>query len=105
MKKGKLKLLDKAAIFITKMVGSMVCALIFAILAFISLPEAIHGGTATLISWICQTFLQLVLLSVIMVGQNIQNQQSEENADRHYKTLLRHEEKIDKILENQDKTI
>jgi len=59
------------AIHITKVVGTMWCAYAFAILAFISLPAAIRGGTATLISWIAQTFLQLVLLSIIMVGQNI----------------------------------
>jgi hypothetical protein len=38
----------------------------------ISLPEAIRAGTAAIVSWVAQTFLQLVLLSVIMVGQNVQ---------------------------------
>ena len=35
------------------------------------LPEAIGGGLLTLVQWISQTFIQLVMLSVIMVGQNI----------------------------------
>lgn len=47
----------------------MWCAYLFAALAFISLPTAISNGTAPLIQWIAQTFLQLVLLSIIMVGQ------------------------------------
>jgi uncharacterized membrane protein YjjP (DUF1212 family) len=59
------------AIRITRIVGTMWCAYAFAGLALISLPAAIRGGTAMLISWIAQTFLQLVLLSIIMVGQNI----------------------------------
>ena len=47
----------------------MWCAYAFAALASISLPQAIAGGASTLIAWIAQTFLQLVLLSVLMVGQ------------------------------------
>lgn len=62
----------KAALTITKVVGSMWCAYAFALFDLISLPDAIKGGAATLVSWIAQTFLQLVLLSVIMVGQNVQ---------------------------------
>ena len=57
------------AVKITNSVGTMWCAYVFAILALISLPDAIKAGTAALIAWIAQTFLQLVLLSIIMVGQ------------------------------------
>lgn len=70
---------------ITNGVGTMWCAYIFTILALISLPSAISGGTATLISWIAQTFLQLVLLSVIMVGQKIAAQASDKQALQTYK--------------------
>jgi hypothetical protein len=56
---------------ITKGVGSMWCAYAFACLALISLPDAIHQGVFSLVSWISQTFLQLVLLSIIMVGQRV----------------------------------
>jgi hypothetical protein len=50
----------------------MWCAYAFAALALVSLPSAIASGSAvTLVSWISQTFLQLVLLSVIIVGQNV----------------------------------
>ena len=48
----------------------MWCAYLFAIIALISLPKAINSGdTIVIVSWIAQTFLQLVLLSIIMVGQ------------------------------------
>jgi hypothetical protein len=73
------------AIHITRLVGTMWCAYAFAILAFISLPAAIRGGTATLISWIAQTFLQLVLLSIIMVGQNIAAKKSDRQLEQTYR--------------------
>ncbi len=60
------------AVQVTKGVGTMWCAYAFAALALISLPQAIKSHNAvTLVSWISQTFLQLVLLSVIIVGQNV----------------------------------
>ncbi|MEI8174538.1 MAG: hypothetical protein WCG28_01150, partial [bacterium] len=67
-----LTMLDKIALSITKMVGTMWCAIVFAVIALISFPQALEGGIPTTISWIAQTFLQLVLLSIIMVGQNLQ---------------------------------
>ena len=73
------------AIHITKVVGTMWCAHAFGVLALISLPAAIRGGTATLISWIAQTFLQLVLLSIIMVGQNIAARKSDRQLEQTYR--------------------
>jgi uncharacterized membrane protein len=90
--------LDKAALFITGVVGTMWCAIVFAIIAFISFPQAIHGGIATTISWIAQTFLQLVLLSIIMVGQNLQSRHAEMRADADYKTNLESEKKIEDVI-------
>jgi hypothetical protein len=69
---------------VTEAVGTMWCAYAFAALAFISLPEAINGGTAALVSWIAQTFIQLVLLSIIMVGQKIGGEASEKRAIETY---------------------
>ena len=59
------------AVKITGAVSTMTCAYIFAGLALVSLPDAIHNGRAAIISWIAQTFLQLVLLSIILVGQKL----------------------------------
>jgi hypothetical protein len=57
---------------ITSFVSTMWCAYIFAALALISLPAAIKTGDVVIIvAWIAQTFLQLVLLSIIMVGQQV----------------------------------
>lgn len=66
-------LLNVAAVKITDAVGTMYCAMIFAALTFVSLPNVLSSGDLVqIVSWVAQTFLQLVLLSVIMVGQNIQ---------------------------------
>jgi hypothetical protein len=47
---------------------------VFAAIALISLPAAISSGQVIIIiAWIAQTFLQLVLLSIIMVGQSVQS--------------------------------
>ena len=75
----------RVAMIITKAVSTMWCAYLFALLALISLPEAIHAGTAALVAWIAQTFLQLVLLSVIMVGQKVAAQASDKQSMQTYK--------------------
>jgi hypothetical protein len=81
------------AIWVTKIVGSMWCAYVFGLMDLFSLPDAIHGGASTLIAWIAQTFLQLVLLSIIMVGQNVQAEAADKRAEATYHdvTALLHE--------------
>ncbi len=71
----------KVAIVITRAVGSMWCAYVFALFDLISLPAAIRGGAPTIVSWVAQTFLQLVLLSIIMVGQNVQASAADKRAE------------------------
>ena len=74
----------KFAVLITRGVGTMACAYVFAVIALISLPNAISGGRAALISWIAQTFLQLVLLSIIMVGQTVQATALDARAEKEF---------------------
>ncbi len=91
----------KFAMLITNAVGTMWCAYLFAILALISLPEAIHSGTSALIAWIAQTFLQLVLLSVIMVGQKVAAKASDKQALQTYKdaeAILQIQDELHKLL-------
>lgn len=106
---------NRLAVKITNVVGTMWCAYAFTIIALISLPDAVKGGRSTLIAWIAQTFLQLVLLSIIMVGQKVaaagsdkQLQQTYEDAeallhitDEMHKLLKQNTnltERIDKLL-------
>jgi hypothetical protein len=76
---------SKLAVKITNVVGTMWCASAFAALALISLPAAIHAGTATLVGWFAQTFLQLVLLSIIMVGQKVASAKSDMQLEQTYR--------------------
>jgi hypothetical protein len=73
------------AVKITDGVGTMWCAYAFAALALVSLPSAVRSGNAvTLVSWISQTFLQLVLLSIIIVGQNVLAAAADKRAEATY---------------------
>ncbi len=79
----------RLAVGITKVVGSMWCAYIFALLALISLPAAISSHSPiVIVAWIAQTFLQLVLLPIIIVGQNVQAAASDARAESDHETLI-----------------
>jgi hypothetical protein len=85
MKKFNLWLAQK----ITSGVATMWCAYLFAAIALISLPKAIQSGDSiVIISWVAQTFLQLVLLSIIMVGQKVQAQSVEETINETHTASL-----------------
>jgi len=79
----------KLAASITSMVSTMWCAYIFAAIALISLPGAIKSGdTIVIVSWVAQTFLQLVLLSIIMVGQSVQSESVEQKINETHTSSL-----------------
>lgn len=72
------KLNERIAVRITSAVATMWCAYFFTIIAVISLPSAIKSGNViVIVSWVAQTFLQLVLLSIIMVGQSVSSKSVE----------------------------
>src|SRR5271167_1035755 len=75
----------KFAVLITRLVGTMWCAYLFAIIALLGLSPALKPGGEGLIAWIAQTFLQLVLLSVIMVGQTVQSLAADARATNTFK--------------------
>jgi hypothetical protein len=75
----------KLALVITRSVGTMACAYVFAAIALVSLPSAINSGQViVIVAWIAQTFLQLVLLSIIMVGQSVQSAASDARAAKEF---------------------
>jgi hypothetical protein len=89
------------AVKITNIVGTMWCAYAFALLALISLPEAIRAGTSALVAWVAQTFLQLVLLSIIMVGQKVAAEKSDRQLEQTYldaEALLQINDDMHKLL-------
>lgn len=74
---------------ITAGVATMWCAYLFAIIGLISLPKAINSGdTIVIVSWIAQTFLQLVLLSIIMVGQSVSSAKLEQTINETHEASL-----------------
>ena len=82
---------SRLAVLITTSVGTMWAAYAFALLALISFPQAlmafIRGDTVTGISWISQAFLQLVLLPIILVGQNVISASQDARAEADHETL------------------
>jgi succinate dehydrogenase hydrophobic anchor subunit len=73
---------------ITKIVGTMYCAYVFTILAFVALPSAIQQGSPTvLVNWLSSNFLQLVLLPIIIVGQNVISAAQDARAEADHETL------------------
>lgn len=68
---------------ITVVVGTMWAAYVFACIALISLPSNVHR-LQDLILWISSSFLQLVLLPIIIVGQNIQANAADKRAEATY---------------------
>lgn len=91
---------------ITKGVGTMWCAYTFCLISLTSLPSVINAHSVPLlVSWIAQTFLQLVLLSVILVGQNLTGAASDKRADQTYQdaeAVLAEAIKIQEHLAIQD---
>ena len=80
---------QKIATKITSFVSTMWCAYIFAAIALISLPAAIKtGDPIVIIAWVAQTFLQLVLLSIIMVGQDASTRGMQQKIDETHTASL-----------------
>jgi hypothetical protein len=76
----------KVGLIVTLVVGTMWCAYLFTLLALVSLPAALKTGDKIIIvAWIAQTFLQLVLLPIIIVGQNVQAAAADKRAEDTYK--------------------
>jgi hypothetical protein len=99
----------RIALTLTTVVGTMWCAYAFALLALVALPAALGSGNLqTLVSWVSQTFIQLVMLSVIMVGQNILSKASDKRAEMTYKdadATFHEAEQIQAHLRAQDVAI
>ncbi len=82
---------NRLAVAITKRVGTMWAAYLFVLIALVSFPQALsaflQGDTVTGITWLSQSFLQLVLLPIIIVGQNVISASQDARADADHETL------------------
>jgi hypothetical protein len=112
---------SRVALIITKAVGTMWAAYVFALISFVSLPAALKafesGDTLSGITWLSQSFLQLVLLPIIIVGQNVSAAAQDARAEADHETLtalhginihqlqiLEQEQKILALLERSSRT-
>ena len=82
---------NRLAVAITRGVGTMWAAYLFVLIALVSFPQALHaflqGDTVTGITWLSQSFLQLVLLPIIIVGQNVISASQDARAETDHETL------------------
>ena len=95
-------------LLITVSVGTMWCAYLFTVLALFALPDAVKQGMYFIIVWLSSSFLQLVLLPIIIVGQNIQAKAADKRAEETYKdaeAVLKEAEMIQEHLLAQDEAI
>jgi hypothetical protein len=95
-------------LWITIVVGTMWCAYLFTLIALVALPDAIKQGTYFIVVWLSSSFLQLVLLPIIIVGQNIQAKAADKRAEETYKdaeAVLQEATKIQAHLAVQDAAI
>ncbi len=100
------------AVRITRSVGTMWAAYLFALIGLVSFPQAVaaflKGDTVTGIAWLSQSFLQLVLLPIIIVGQNVISASQDARAEADHETLTAlHAINVRqlKLLEEQQKII
>ena len=82
---------------ITVLVGTMWCAYLFGAIALVSLPDNIHSKQL-LILWISSSFLQLVLLPIIIVGQNIQSRAADARATKTFEDVEDARNKIEHAI-------
>ena len=101
----------RLAVWLTEHVGTMWTAYVFAVIATIGLLgilDLLSPIVALLVAWVSQTFIQLVLLPIIMVGQNVLGRKSELQSDEAYATTMKTYADIEAVmkhLDDQDKKI
>jgi hypothetical protein len=77
----------------------MICAYIFAILAIIGFP-GFNATPTQYVQWVSQTFIQLVALSVLAVGQQVLSKQSELMAEEQFHATINSYHDIEQIMQH-----
>ena len=103
--KEKLFVTDKIALWITTKVGTFS---FFVFTICLTIIPFIIPSTMQIIMFISSSFLQLVLLPLIMIGQNLQSVHAELRSESTYNIAKKSEEEISNIhahLENQEEIL
>lgn len=93
--KSRLGKTDKLALFITKHVGTM--TFFYFCLVLVTIP-LFWKPSMPFIQYISSGYLQLILLPLILVGQNLQSRHAELRAQHDYETNIKAEKEIEAIL-------
>lgn len=92
---------QRIAVIITRATGSMECAYIFAIIAFLGFPALsswLGSVVALYILWLSSEFIQLVMLPILSVGQQVLSRKSELQAEEAYHATLKSFHDIEQIM-------
>lgn len=92
--------LDIAALFVTKKVGSI--GFFFACVILVTIP-LIFTQAISIVQYISSGILQLILLPLIMIGQNLQGRHAEIRAQHDFDTNVKAEKEIETILLHLEK--
>lgn len=93
----------KIAIALTNSVGTMWTAYLFVVIAIVGLLAILQVFSplvALLVAWASQTLIQLVLLPVIMVGQNVLNRKSELQAEEQFNTTINIYHDMEQVMQH-----
>lgn len=93
--KSRLTKLDKIALLVTTKIGSM--GFVLACIVLAAVPLFVNSSMPVIL-YISSGMLQLILLPLIMVGQNLQNRHAELRAEHEYETNIKAEKEIEKVL-------
>jgi uncharacterized membrane protein len=108
---NKLSPLDRLAVFITNHVGTMGFFLIILIWTtlwlgwnFLAPPKLQFDSPMGFVFWLfISNMIQILLMPLIMVGQNIQGRQSEARAEHDLEVNIKAEQEIEVILQHLEK--
>ena len=99
----------KLGLKVTTIIGTMWAAYLFSLIALVGLPGVIQkGDIVTIVIWLSSSFLQLVLLPIIIVGQNIQAKAADARAEATYNdaaAILQQAIEIQAHLVSQDQQL
>jgi uncharacterized membrane protein len=105
------------AIWLTNTVGTMWMFWAFCVWALLSLPAVlsafapfahtfppflVKASIIALVAWVAQTFIQLVLLPALMVGQNLQNVAADARAAKTFEDVEAAKQDIERALDLLD---
>lgn len=98
--RSRLSKTDRIAFFITTKIGTM--SFFYFCLVLVTLPF-IFKPAMPVVQYISSGFLQLILLPLILIGQNLQSRHSELRAQHDYETNIKAEKEIEAILLHLEK--